>query len=278
MLLLTSDFDPDDGLPIDEVGSWALEKHDRLRKYIAISRGARQKFLPPIGQGGATYIDLYCGYGRSIIRDTNNLIDGSPVAAFKAARDAKSEFLEIHIADSSEDRVAAARDRITKLGGDPFTYLGDAGDTVNKVASALNPHGLHFAFLDPYSLQALPFSVIETLAKFKRMDILIHVSAQDLQRNLDRYIAPGDQSLEGFMPGWRDAVQLDQSQTAIRARLFDFWLDKIRRLGMMPARGIQLISGERNQRLYWLVFISKSEFANRLWNEIGTDPKQKTLV
>jgi hypothetical protein len=32
----------DDGLPLDEVGPWAKEKHERLRKYVDISRGARR--------------------------------------------------------------------------------------------------------------------------------------------------------------------------------------------------------------------------------------------
>jgi hypothetical protein len=38
--------DPDDGLIVGEVGQWAKEKHDRLRRYIDASRGARAKFLP----------------------------------------------------------------------------------------------------------------------------------------------------------------------------------------------------------------------------------------
>jgi hypothetical protein len=37
--------DPSDGLLVDEVGPWASEKHDRLKRYIAISKGPRAKFL-----------------------------------------------------------------------------------------------------------------------------------------------------------------------------------------------------------------------------------------
>jgi len=51
--------DPADGLVVGEVGQWAAEKHDRLRKYIQASHGARAKFLRPVGTGGATYIELY---------------------------------------------------------------------------------------------------------------------------------------------------------------------------------------------------------------------------
>jgi hypothetical protein len=49
--------DPTDGLIIDEVGPWAIEKHERLRKYIDASRGTRAKFLPPENDGGASFID-----------------------------------------------------------------------------------------------------------------------------------------------------------------------------------------------------------------------------
>jgi hypothetical protein len=69
-LLMSLPVDPDDGLVADEVGPWATEKHERLKRYIDASRGARMRFLPPKG-AGASYIELFCGAGRSLIRDTS---------------------------------------------------------------------------------------------------------------------------------------------------------------------------------------------------------------
>lgn len=83
----------DDALPLDEVGAWAKEKHERLRKYVDISRSVRRKWVQ--GSGGATFIDLYSGSGRAIIRDTGEKIDGSPLVAFKCARDGGAPFTEI---------------------------------------------------------------------------------------------------------------------------------------------------------------------------------------
>lgn len=269
--------DPSDNLPIDEVGSWALEKHERLRKYIDASRGARRKFLPPSGTGGASYIDLYCGSGKSIIRDNGQIIDGSPLVAFKCAREVNAPFSEIHIADADSEKRTAAATRIKLAGSTANQHEGTVLEAIGSVTNFINPAGLHFAFLDPYNLQDLPFSVIEELSRFQRMDMLIHVSVQDLQRNLDRYTQPGDMRLETFAPGWRDAVKLNQSQNAIRAELLEFWLNKIRRLGVTPAQGIALVSGERNQRLYWLVFVSRSDFATRLWEDIR-NPSQRALL
>src|SRR3972149_4830590 len=96
----------DDGLPLDEVGPWAAEKHERLRKYVDICRAVRRKFIQRCG--AATYIDLYCGSGRSKIRDTNEVIDGSPLFAFKCARDGGVPFSEIYIADADGERCRAA--------------------------------------------------------------------------------------------------------------------------------------------------------------------------
>jgi three-Cys-motif partner protein len=259
--------DDDDGLPMDEVGPWAKEKHERLRRYIDISRAARRKFID--GFGGASYIDLYCGSGRAIVRDTPEKIDGSPLVAFKCARDGGVPFSEIHIADDSEEICRAAEQRLRRFGGRATVEVGPAEMTVRRIINRLNPHGLHFAFVDPFNLQDLPFSVIETLSRLKRVDLLIHVSAQDLQRNLDSYIKPGDGRLEQFAPGWRNAVDIRQSQQRMRAALLSFWASKIDAVGLGPARRTELISGTtKNQRLYWLVFASHSDFAMSLWDKI----------
>lgn len=265
-----------DGLPLDEVGSWAKDKHERLRRYIDAYRAARRKFVE--GPGGATYIDLFCGTGRSIIRETQERIDGSPIVAFKCAREGGIAFTEIHIADLSEDRCRAAERRIAEQGGEAFAEVGPATETAERIVKKLNPHGLHFAFLDPYNLENMPFSIIETLASLKRIDMLIHVSAQDLQRNLHSYTKLGDQRLEKFAPGWRDAVDLKQSKQAARAGILTHWASKMQKLGLPPARHSELVTGSaKNQRLYWLVFVSRSDFAKGLWDKIRNLEKQRDL-
>lgn len=267
----------DDGLPLDEVGGWAKDKHDRLRKYVDISRAARRKFVQRTG--GATFIDLFCGAGRALIRDTSEKIDGSPLVAFKCARDGGVPFSEIHIADASEESCRAAEKRIVSIGGSPTAAVGKAEETVDRIVKRLNPYGLHFAFLDPYNLDDLPFSVLEAFSRLKRIDMLIHVSAQDLQRNLDSYTKSDDDRLEQFMPGWRKVVDPRQSQQATRAALLAYWASKIEALGLPPAEHAELVSGiSRNQRLYWLVFVSRSDFAKSLWDKIRNVSGQGELL
>lgn len=267
----------DDGLPLDDAGPWAKEKHERLRKYVDISRAARRKFAE--GSGGATYIDLFCGAGRAVIRETNEKIDGSPLVAFKCARDGGARFTEIHIADADEDKCAAAAKRIADAGGMATKYVGKAEQTAPQIVTRLNPYGLHFAFLDPFNLDDLPFSVIETLSRLKRIDLLIHVSAQDLQRNLDAYSMAADGPLDHFAPGWRTAVDLKQTKSATRAAYIAYWASKMEALGLPPARRAELVSGTtKNQRLYWLVFVSRSDFAKGLWDKIRNVSGQGELL
>jgi three-Cys-motif partner protein len=247
----TAKLDPGDSLIVSEVGSWATEKHDRLRKYIEASRGARAKFLRPKGTSGASYIELYAGAGRSLVTGTNQIIDGSAVVAFKAAQASGHPFSEMHLSDLEPQNSTALAQRIKALGGSAASYVGDATVVVDQVMHAINPYGLHLAFLDPFSLAQLPFSIIERMLRVQRMDMIIHVSLQDLQRNLDEYSRAGG-TLDIFAPGWRDAVDVKQSMAALRAALIEYWLKAIRSLGTHPATGIPLIVGEKNQRLYWL--------------------------
>ena len=272
----TVKLDPDDGLIVGEVGPWAKEKHERLRRYIDAARGARAKFLPPKGKAGASYIELYSGAGRSVIKDTSQFIEGSAVVAFNAGRASGHPFSAMHLSDLEPQNSTVVAQRIRTLGGMPASYVGAASDVVDQVMSAINPYGLHLAFLDPFNLAQLPFSIIERMLRAKRMDMIIHVSVQDLQRNFDTHSRIG-QSLDVFAPGWRDAVDVNQATAALRASFVEYWLGKIRALGTRPATGQPLIVGEKNQRLYWLIFVSSNPLGHELWNDVQNLTGQGSL-
>jgi len=108
------------------------------------------------------------------------------------------------------------------------------------------------------------------------MDMIIHVSLFDLQRNLDRY-SPVGETLDSFAPGWRDAIDANQSMAPFRAALIDYWLGLIRSLGTRPSTGIPLVVGEKNQRLYWLVFVSSNPLGHKLWDDIQNLTGQRSL-
>ncbi len=256
--------DGDDGLPAEDVGAWAKEKHDYLCRYIDISRGARAKYLGP-GKAGATYIDLFCGPGRSKIRDTGEWIDGGVVAAWKKSREGKTPFSQVFIGDLDIERRQAAAARLRALGAPVVEVDGAAVQAVTQVIAKLNPYGLNFAFLDPFDLAALDFGIIVALSKLKRIDMLVHVSQMDLQRNVVSYATASTSPFDTFAPGWREKVSIDRSQQDLRHQIFQFWREKVESLGVWPSTNMRLLTGGKNQRLYWLLLAAKHELAHTFW-------------
>lgn len=265
----------DDGLPAEDVGPWAKEKHDYLCRYIDISRGARQKFIGP-GKAGATYIDLFCGPGRARIRQ-GEFIDGSCVAAWRKSVEGGAPFSQVLIADVDQTRLDAAVARLRSAGAPVEAFCGKAVDTAGRILQRLSPYGLHFTFLDPFNLGHLDFQIFKTLSARKRMDIIVHLSKMDLQRNLDRNIASAVSALDAFAPGWRDVVTVEQTQRGIRSELVDYWKGLVSRAGFEASPDMRLLKGSRDQHLYWLLLLASHDLAHRFWKAAANTDGQGEL-
>ncbi len=268
--------DGDDGLPADEVGVWAKEKHTYLKRYLDISRGTRKKFIGE-RKGGAVYFDLFCGAGRSRIRGTNEWIDGGVVAAWKTSREGDAPFTDIYISDIDEIKLKACAERLRKLGAPVHPIHASAADAVTQMISAVSGYALHFAFVDPYNLEALDFRVISALSSLKRIDLLIHLSAMDLQRNLSVNLAADDSAFDAFAPGWREKVVTTGAQQEIRMRVVEYWREQVSSLGVWPSIDQRLISGEKNQPLYWLLLAARHELAHKFWKTASNPEGQGIL-
>ncbi len=266
----------DDGLPADEVGVWAKEKHSYLGRYLDISRAARRKYIGP-AKAGAAYFDLFCASGRSKIRNTNDWIDGSAVVAWKTSVAGEAPFSAVYVSDIDEESLNACVARLKKLGAPVFPIQANAVDAAQQMVSSVSEHGLHFAFLDPYNLESLDFRVISTLAALERIDLLIHVSAMDLQRNLLANLRAEGSTLDKFAPGWRDNVNTTGSNSEIRRRIVEYWREKVAGLGVWPSIDQRLISGEKNQPLYWLLLAARHGLAHQFWSTAANPEGQGRL-
>jgi three-Cys-motif partner protein len=142
------------------VGLGKTRAASKIRRFI--SKCALDVFAAK-GTGGAAYIDLFSGPGRSQVEGTDEFIDGSPIVAYKAAQFSGTRFSDLHFNDLDPDNVQALRQRIVGLGGAAQYYNEAAETAVDRITYALNPAGLHFTFLDPYNLENLPFSSSQSL-------------------------------------------------------------------------------------------------------------------
>ena len=267
--------DVGDPLPVGEVGAWVREKHGYLVRYIEISRATRAKYLPPRGPGGATYIDLFCGPGKSIIRQTQENVDGSAIAAWRASVKSGTPFSQVYVCDSDHNNLQACVERLQRLGAPVTGYCLPASEAVVQVADDLKakfPHGLHFAFIDPFSLEALEFKLIQRLSELKRIDLLIHLSAMDLQRNLSTHLAASNTSWDGFAPGWQTCIDTLGPQSEVRRRLVEYWRQKISQLGLWPSTERRLVTGDKGQPLYWLLMAARHALPHEFWG-VASNPE-----
>lgn len=261
--------------PIDVVGDWVVDKHSTLCKYIEICQYVRRKFT----RAGATYIDLYSGAGKARIQGSKLIIDGSPLAAAKQARDTNSGFRKIYIADSEWIKVDACRSRLSDEDFDVEAVHGPSEQTVLEIVSRLHPDAFHFAFLDPFSIE-LPFSVIEALAQLRSVDMLVHISDMDLKRNVENeHIDAKRQRLDRFCPGWRDALDLKQPKRDLANAVLNLWKSKVDGLGLKRPAEIRSISAGRQSRIYHLVLLSQNDsLSKKFWNAVIKSENQNLLL
>ena len=263
--------DPGDQLPTSEAQEWAEEKHDHLRRYLNISHPTRRKWLQR--WGGATYIELFSGPGRSYIESSGKFIDGSPLVAHREATRTKTNFTTIHLADERKEYCNAVRARLQTLGAVANVENLRSEAAARRIVKQLREDALHVALLDPYNLGDLPLSIFETFATLPHIDLIAHVSAMDLARALPSAMQSPSAPLDRFDPGWREAVEGLGPGVEARGRIIEHWLGQIRKLGYRDAKVWRLVRGPNNQPLYWLVLVAKHPLATKFWDELNQSPQ-----
>lgn len=267
--------DPEDGLVAGECRDWATLKHDTLARYIQITLGVRRQF---VGRAGAAYIDLYSGAGRALNTDSGEFQDGSPLVAWKQALASKVPFSKVFINDIDPALLQACKVRLERLGASVHPMGKDMAHAAEEVARSLNPDGYHLAFLDPFDL-GIPFAAIKKLASLRRIDMLLHVSAMDLQRNLPKTATDAGvrRKLDAFAPGWDKAVQPTASTQRQREQFVEHWAGLLEGLGTKTDTRWRLITNSKNGPLYWLVLVARHKLAHEFWQKQGSIAPQGDL-
>jgi three-Cys-motif partner protein len=261
----------DDGLRVEEVGAWVDDKHRALTAYLKLHGAARKSFATKRN----AYIDVFCGPGRAKVRDTARYVPGSPVVAWLSSVECGAPFSEVYIADEDDERRALCLERLRRLKAPVIEVPGNAVAAARAIVPRLDPYGLHFAFIDPYSLGGLRLELLEALAQVKRMDMLVHFSAQDLFRNLDKNIAGELDQFDDFAPGWRACLK-GSTREDERKAVFEHWKTLVvDRLGMATSARMEQIRNRQNRDLYWLLLIARNQLAQRFWKIVlDTKPQR----
>jgi three-Cys-motif partner protein len=264
------DIDPDDQLPREIVGEWGQEKHQLLASYVDASRSARAKF-----GGTPFFVDLYCGPGRVKIRDTNIVADGGALAAlrssFNPSRGLAMPFAGAFIADKERENVDACKARMGQISIELHSTSGIAEETVAKAVQVLPRSGLHIAYLDPYGIGQLPFSIIEQLSTVPNVDLMIHFASRDLTRNLE--LETHSQRLEAVAPGWNVNPKLCNRRD-LRKQFSDHWASLVRKCGYHLATRPYRVRNSRGAEIYLLTLASKNPLGTKIWDSLRPHPQR----
>ena len=193
-----------DGLPVRDSGPWIQRKYFFLKRYMDIfTRGMKAKW-----QGHLTYVDLFAGPGRCLVRDTHGEVDGSPLIALSHG------FSKYILLEENPENLRALRQRCGKSPKHRSIQIieGDCNVGIDKVV----PDGLSLAFIDPTGID-IHFDTIRKLTSGRTVDLLMTVQfGMDIKRNFERYRKQGDRSdLWKFLGGDVDWSALRDAKTAL---------------------------------------------------------------
>lgn len=253
----------DDGLSIEEVGSWSAHKHHFLRRYIdAFTTSMKSK-----SWSGLHYIDLFAGAGIERLRG-NGLDWGSPLIAAQAPH----RFSRLHLCELDKGKFRALS---TRIGGfeqpsEPQLLNDDANQAIDPIMKQIPERSLTLAFLDPYGLH-LHFSTLRKLAQ-RRTDLVIFFPDHlDALRNWENvYHGKPDSNLDKVLGtgAWYDRM-MAEAQDNWASTLTQVYVEQIRTLGY-PHFEYQRIARAQRQPLYRLIFCSADEAGARLWRRVAS--------
>lgn len=254
--------DPSDRGRILVAGEWAREKHDLLADYIIATKNARKKFRR------STYTELFCGPGRVRYGKGGLLADGSALRAWKTSKDAGVPFAKVNIADLDAINVATCKARLEAAGAPVHDLTLPSHESGPRFLDSLGS-GLHLVLLDPFGIDAMPFSLVEKFARYPKMDLMINYSVFDVQRNLLLNLRGERDNLEAFCPGWLAAIAGATNRRAQRGKLLAHWLAKIAACGPQYSGEMPLLRTGLNAPMYYLVFAANDEMPLRVWRDLA---------
>jgi three-Cys-motif partner protein len=252
-----------DGLPARQTGPWVHDKKFYLERYLSIfSRGVGRKW-----NGKLSYIDLFSGPGRSIIRGTGEEVDGSPFVALNCE-------LAHYVFVDAPDVLTTLRKRIEghSKAGKISLIEGDCNEVIDAVRNASPPDHLTLAFIDPTGLQ-IKFNTIQRLVQDRKIDLLMTIQfGMGIRLNLRHYSESEGDALTGFLgnASWRGDVEGGGTPSQVGRRIVDRYLRQLRELRYesVQNREIEVRSDQNNLLLYYIVLASRHPRGNDFWRKI----------
>lgn len=251
-----------DGLPIRDSGPWIETKHKLLSYYAKLfSVGMKFKWESRV------YLELFSGPGKCIIRDTSTGTEapGSPLKVIN------HEFTKFIFTEKSLPAAEALATRVDPYENSCHTeiWCGDCAEAIQHLR--IPPRSLTFAFIDPTGIAHAPFSLIETLHRKTRCDLLINIQhGMGIKMNIHQYKPEADEqsALTKFLgnDSWK---QLPRHNAGDFFRgVLDRYKQQLDRLGFAFAgREVLIETKKKKTPLYLLLFASGHKRGKEFWEK-----------
>ena len=252
-----------DGLPARTTGPWVHDKKYYFERYLDIfTHGVGKKW-----NGHLAYTDLFSGPGKSLIRESCEEVEGSPLIALRYDF-ARYVFVDI------PDVIATLEKRLKKHPKyNSITLIeGDCNVAVDDIRAALPANHLTLAFIDPTGLQ-IQFQTIEKLVKDRKVDLLMTIQfGMGIRMNLRQYTGAEIAALSGFLgnDSWREDVAAGGTISDVSRRILARYLGELRKLGFGTVRDreIPIRSDQNNLLLYFMALASRHPRGEEFWRKI----------
>ena len=248
-----------DGLPIRDSGAWIETKH-RLLTYYAHLFATGMKY----NWKSRVYLELFSGPGRCLIRKTGKEDLGSPLKVIE------HEFTKFIFTEMSLPVAEALAQRLEPFDNAAYTeiWCGDCAEAVQKI---LIPAGsLTLAFIDPTGIGHAPFSLIETLHRKTRCDLLVNIQhGMGIKMNIHQYTPDADEqsALTKFLGNnsWKQISRHDPRE--FFRLVLELYKKQLDGLGFSFIGREVFITNDQNTPLYLLLYASKHPKGKEFWDK-----------
>ncbi len=245
-----------------EVGEWAKDKHYYFRKYLQAFANATKSAYRRY------YIDLFAGPGKCRVKDSGEIIEGSP----RIALGIMPSFHHYFFVDIDSRYVEGLHLLSSEFPDKATTVVhGDCNQVVGEILDRVEKRSPTFVLLDPTN-EAYKWSTIEALAGYQT-DLFLNLPFFMSTRRLltHRGIFSENRLSDFFGPlEWRALYERMRNGESVN--MFDFmrlYQDGLRELGYTETTNkAALIKNATGQPLYYLVLASKSPVAKKIFNDI----------
>lgn len=273
----------DNKLVMASDGRWALKiKPHTIRKLSVLDYYLAEfaTSMKPTGRRTGfrgfeerNYIDLFAGPGRCVVSGqppTGLEVNGSPLIALKV----KYPLSNYYFPDTDRRAIEALAQRVAGVArasdAKKRFFVGDCNEKVSEILREIDTkYSINVALIDSFTI-ACKWSTVRALGNCRRMDLIITFPlGMSINRHLRRWAEDDASALDDFFGNrqWRDIYGQSQgvAKRCIRGFL-DLYEQGLAELNYRVAdvREI-LITSVRGQKLYYLIFASRSNLGEKFW-------------